>query len=246
MHISKALAMNNDQVETFYDDFAPTQLTTGINERIYSLYLRLKKAGLDDKSSIVELGCGVGILSCLIGKKIKNGRHHAADISSASINTAKENCQQDQTEFSTHDVVTFVPSFKNPDFVCLFDILEHIPMDRHLDLFKNINSYIDDHSQVLINIPNPSYLEYDHEYQPEVLQIIDQPLPLSFLSKTIDEAGLEIVFFETYSIFVNEDYQFFSVRKKRAFKEIRLSELRSFREKVWNKLFRMKMNLLYK
>lgn len=238
--------MEKEKIEAFYDDFASTQQHTGINERIYSLYQRMLQSGLHTNSTILELGCGIGIMSYLLSKKVSKGSLECVDLSARSVAIAQKKIKKTNVRLVAHDIVDYKPEINTPDFITLFDVIEHIPMKRHKELFENVAQIAGYQTQILINIPNPSFLEYDHKYQPEVLQAVDQPIPLDFLSKILIDCGLEIVFMETYSIFFRDDYQFFSIRKKSAFKEIKLSEGRNLIEKVQSKLLKIKMKLLYK
>ncbi|MEJ0080478.1 MAG: class I SAM-dependent methyltransferase [Puia sp.] len=75
----------------FYDDFIGYQVKSGINDRIYLLYKRLCKSGINTNSNILEIGCGVGMMTYLISRKVRNGRIEATDISTQSIAYAKSN-----------------------------------------------------------------------------------------------------------------------------------------------------------
>lgn len=238
--------MEKEKIEAFYDDFASSQQHTGINERIYALYQRMLQAGLHSRSTVLELGCGIGIMSYLLSRKVRKGSVECVDLSSTSIAIAQKKIKKPNVRLVAHDVVNYQPKLNTPDFITLFDIIEHIPIERHKELFENIAQVAGLQTQILINIPNPAFLEYDHTHQPEVLQAVDQPIPLDFLSKILMDCGLEVVFFETYSIFFEDDYQFFRIRKSREFKEVKCSDQRNFFEKVQSRLLRIKMNLMYK
>ena len=73
----------------FYDDFIGYQIKSGINDRIYQLYKRLCKSGITTNSNILEIGCGIGIMTYLISRKVRQGRIEALDISSKSIAFAR-------------------------------------------------------------------------------------------------------------------------------------------------------------
>lgn len=237
--------MNNENVIGFYDKFVEEQRQRGINDRIYSLYKRLLKQGLRSNSTVLELGCGIGVLTFLLSKKIVSGRIEAVDISPDSINFAKQKLKQSNIQMVAGDIVQHQTSLKNIDFITLFDVLEHIPIERHSELFKNIAAVADEHTQILINIPNPDYIEYDMENQPELLQVIDQPLPLSVIFKNISQNDLVLVNLETYSIWVENDYQFFVIHKKKKFTEIKLSDKRGFIQKAIKKTQRTFVKVFY-
>ena len=63
--------MTNGEVVEFYDPFYSKKENIVINDRIYNLFKRVKKAGINTNSSVIELGCGAGGLTFLLSKVIK-------------------------------------------------------------------------------------------------------------------------------------------------------------------------------
>lgn len=238
--------MNNDSIVDFYDEFKDRQQNIGINDRIFLLYQRLKKYGLNKNSNVLELGCGVGAISFLLSKKVKKGNIEAVDISPKSIEFAKNKIKQGNIKFIANDIVTYHPQLKKIDFIVLFDILEHIPKERHAELFKNIASYMDNDTLLLINIPSPEYIEYCEKNEPETLQVIDQALHPDFLINNILNSKLHLFSFESYGIWIRNDYNFFVIGKKKEFKAIDIHVCRTIWEKIWVKAFRLKLKWFYK
>tara|TARA_R110002049_G_scaffold294590_1_gene481289 strand:+ start:1892 stop:2614 length:723 start_codon:yes stop_codon:yes gene_type:complete len=237
--------MNENKVVSFYDDFVESQKKTQINERIYSLYKRTLSYGLNNQSNVLELGSGIGTVTYLLSKTVKKGIIETVEISPKSVEFAKKNIKKKNIRFVNDDVVTYTPTLKSIDFITLFDVIEHIPIEKHADLFKNITSYMGDNTLLLINIPNPEHIELNQKYHPEVLQIIDQPIHLSFLVQNLEQNNLSISYYKKYSIWLENDYIFYAIEKKKEFKEIKLSDKRSFIEKVGKKLLRYKIKLFH-
>ena len=238
--------MRNENIAEFYDNFADNQRDTGVNDRIFLLYKRMLKYGLNKTSNILELGCGIGATTNLFLKTIKKGTIEAVDISPQSIQFAKSKIDRKNVTFFASDITTYKPKLEKIDFITLFDVIEHIPKERHADLFKNISNFMNDDTLLLINIPNPEYIEYDQIHQPEVLQLIDQPIHLDFILKTIEDTCLRLIFFETYSIWVKNEYNFLVFEKQKDFKEEKIHEKRSLYEKIAVKLFRLKLKYFYR
>ena len=220
--------MSENKIAEFYDNFVENQKSTGINDRIYLLYKRMLKYGLNKNSNVLELGCGIGAFTHLLLKTVKKGNIEAVDLSPQSIDLAKRRIKNKRVSFFSDDITTYKPKLKKIDIITLFDIIEHVPKEKHIDLFQNIGNYINDNTLILINIPNPKYIEYDQIHQPEVLQIIDQPIYLDFILKSIRHTGLRINYFETYSIWVKDEYNFLVLEKDKVFTENKLHEKRSF------------------
>lgn len=237
--------MKKKQVVEFYNEFKSSQQETGINERLWSLYKRLQKLGLNQHSNVLELGCGIGVMTYLIAKTVTKGTIESVDISNESIDFAKKQHTGDNINHFAADVVEYKPKLSNIDFVTLLDVIEHIPVERHPELFKNIASYMSNNTQLVINIPNPDYIEYDRQHNPDVLQIIDQPIYHDQLHRTLTNAGLDMHYYEKYSIWVKDEYIFYVIKKKQPFTEEKLAEKRSFSEKVKSKLLRTKLDKFY-
>jgi trans-aconitate 2-methyltransferase len=219
----------------FYDHFIQKQVESGINDRIYGLYRRLCRLGLHNHSSVLEIGCGIGTLTYLLTRKVKLGAIEATDISPQSIEYIKRNLVRPNLRVFAGDILEAGPSGTSFDFVLLFDVIEHIPLPDHTKLFSRISGWMQDHSLLLINIPNPGYVIYDEKNNPAALQEIDQPVFPDHLAGVLAKAGLDIMQLETYSVWVKNDYQFIIAGKRKDFEEYFLSKERSVVQKgmVW-------------
>lgn len=211
----------------FYDHFIKNQVESGINDRIYGLYRRLLKMGLHENSTVLEIGCGIGTLTYLLTRKVRTGRIEATDISPLSIAYLNKNLPRPNLFTFAGDILQLAPTAKSFDFILLFDVIEHIPLEDHAALFSRISQWMHYGSSLLINIPNPGYILYDQKNNPAALQEIDQPLYPEQLATVLNAAGLDIEQFETYSIWVKNDYQFMVVRKRKDFEERFLSKERN-------------------
>lgn len=237
--------MGKEKIADFYDQFAERQLKTGANARLLSLFERLLDLGLQPNSTVLELGCGVGLFTQLLAKKIKSGNIEAVDLSDESIAIGKKHLQRPNIRFCVGDVVQYQPITKNFDFITLLDVIEHIPLEEHGKLFHNLAPYFSEKTRLLINIPNPDYIAYLKIHQPESLQIIDQSVHLLPLLQHFDNENLEIEYFEKYGIWEVEDYHVMVVRKKRPFTLLHLSDLQSISEKIKNKFTKTVKRLRY-
>lgn len=215
----------------FYDNFIEYQVKSGINDRIYGLYKRVCKLGLTPDSSILEVGCGIGTLTFLLLRKVTKGKIEATDISTGSIKFAKSHLNAGNLSLTSSDILHFEPQSKEFDRVLLFDVLEHIPIEKHAQVFRRLSNWMNAESFLLINIPNPAYILYDQQHNPDILQETDQPVFIPALSAALATASLDMVSMETYSVWVKDDYQFIVVKKRKDFEEKLLSNERNIFQK---------------
>lgn len=196
-----------EQVKEYYDTFKEHQKQLGINIRHRTIFKNLKKAGLKSNSNVLEVGCGIGTVSNLILKYITDGSFVGLDISPESIKTAQKfNAFHKKAEFLANDMSNFSHKTKF-DFVVFPDVLEHIPVEQHANIFKTIATLTTDNAVVVINIPEPNHLDWVRKHEPEKLQIIDQSLSMQDLLNNCYPYGFKLYSMNPYSLHVNaNDY----------------------------------------
>ena len=177
--------METEHVSAFYDSYVREQAATGINDRIYGVYERLIGLGLNAQSSVLELGCGIGMMTSLLKRKINHGKIHAIDISEASIAYGKKHIATPNITFSTQDITAFETTLKSPDFITLIDVLEHIPLEMHAALFQRISAVMGLNSHFVINLPNPDYIAHDIEKFPRSVTMKLRPGAEMFEAKIL-------------------------------------------------------------
>jgi ubiquinone/menaquinone biosynthesis C-methylase UbiE len=229
------------EVTEFYDEYVAAQANTGINDRIYGVYERLIGLGLNAQSSVLELGCGIGMMTSLMKRTVNQGKIHAIDISAASIDYGKAKFGGANITFSTQDITTFETQLNTPDFITLIDVLEHIPLDLHAALFRRISQVMGLNSHFVINLPNPDYIAHDIALEADSLQVIDQPVPFASLIQQLDDAGLELMTYQKYGLWHHDEYQWFVLRIKRPFNEVRIDDSLTLIDKIKRKIKRFRI-----
>ncbi|MCH7409862.1 class I SAM-dependent methyltransferase [Belliella sp. DSM 111904] len=218
------MSTSKEKVEGFYDQFAEKQEKTGVNSRHLSIIHKLIKAGLQPHHEVLEVGCGIGTVSQLIASRLKSGHVLSVDISKISIEKAKKLWStQKNLNFEVSDMSDFEKNGKSFDFFVFPDVLEHIPVDQHENLFANIAKHAHENSVIFVHIPSPRFLEWMIKNEPEKLQVIDQPLDTSKLIGVLQQFGFYLEEMKTYSVFYEEkDYQYFIFRKNKAIEKTTL------------------------
>ncbi|WP_114750760.1 class I SAM-dependent methyltransferase [Pleomorphovibrio marinus] len=209
-------------IAQFYDEFADKQVKIGVNSRHYSILDKVVKAGFTNGHNVLEIGCGIGTVSQLLARKTPKGEVLAVDISPESIAKAKQIwSKQKNLSFEISDMKGFNKPNCAFDFVVLPDVLEHIPEEEHIALFKTILKHSHDHTVVFIHIPSPRFLEWMIRNEANKLQVIDQPIDTGKLVSHLATCGFYLDKMETYSIYYKEkDYQYFVFRRESEIKQV--------------------------
>lgn len=229
--------MNKEEVTRFYDAFAPQQLAVSFNERHLLLFRELKQLGLSSNSSVLELGCGIGVMTSLMAAVAQNGYIEAVDISPESIGEAKKRIKrQGMINFVVADLKPFESNRREFDFITLMDVLEHIPEEDHDSIFGKISMLMHTDSVLFISIPSPHLIAFDKLYFPQDVQIIDQELRADQLINRAYKAGLELDFFRTVGIWAANDYHLIAFRKKISYTAEKLSDKRNLLHKAIHRI----------
>lgn len=208
---------SKEQVEDFYNTYKEKQQKIGVNIRHRTILKNLKAIGLKPNSKVIEVGCGIGTVSGLIIKNIPQGKFTGVDISSESIEMAKKLYPAKNAEFLVSDMSNFTHGEKF-DFVVLPDVLEHIPVEQHFNLFKVLSEVTTKDAVVLINIPEGNCLNWIRKTQPEKLQIIDQSLSMQDLLNNVYPHGFKLFSMNSYSLqYVQPDYTSIVLKKNMVF-----------------------------
>ena len=227
-----------EQVAAFYDQFARYELRHAFNERQLLLFQKLRALGLSPHSRVLELGCGIGLITSLMARVVgPAGTIEAVDISPESIALARRQLRgRPQVRFTVSDLLTYTPASTGYDFVTLFDVLEHIPLDQHAALFARVAPCLADHSRLVLHIPHPANIHYLRLHAPHTLQVIDQPVEVIPLLSAASSAGLELIEYTTHSIWQPADYQWLILRRRQPFLPHAIDQRRGLLDKIRHRL----------
>lgn len=223
---------SKQEVETFYNQFKEKQKVTGVNIRHRTIFKKLRALGLKSNSNVLEVGCGIGTVSGLIIKYINQGQFLGVDISETSIRYANEQfAAYKNASFVVNDMSEFSTDLKF-DFVVLPDVLEHIPVQQHSNLFKVLAKLTTQDAVLLINIPEPNCLNWIRNTHPEKLQIIDQSLSMQDLLNNAYPHGFKLHQMYAYSLqYTTADYATVVFKKNM---EVAHYERKSWLNLAWN------------
>lgn len=205
---------NQEKLVDYYDKYVSRQKRIGVNLRHKSIAEKMIYAGVKPGDCVLEIGCGIGTFSGLLSELIPQGKALCLDISNESILEAQREVKNSNLTFACANAVEHDFKDQTFDAIVLPDVIEHIPIEFHDQLFKNLSTILKPNGFVLIHIPNPYYLEWCHEHLKEALQIIDQPIFTGSLIENTYKHGFHIHELKTYSIWIEDcDYQYITLKK---------------------------------
>ena len=213
--------VERSEISQFYGTFCEEESLLRLNLRHYAVFHHLVKAGLKPTNKVLEIGCGFGTITYLMAKYLKRGKIVATDISSERIASCIRNFEgQKNVSFVLSDMKDFVSEQKF-DMIVLPDVLEHIPVENHPELFKLMESLLNDSGSIVIHIPHPAAIEYYQRTCPEKLQIIDQSIATDILTKTAMESGMRLELLRSYALASHPyDYQLIVFKKNISYHEM--------------------------
>jgi len=207
------------EITGYYDAYIVRQIQTAYNERQLNLIEEMKSLGLRSNSNVLEIGCGVGIITSLLAELITSGRIVSLDISPASIRVAQQfNRNSRNVEFVTGDLLALkkFPATRL-NFILLFDVLEHIPLAEHRVNIQVLSSLAQSDTMIVVNIPSPQYNGFLREHERERLQVVDEVLETNILVDNFYKCGFVLRSFKTYAMWVEDQYQLMVFKKRVAF-----------------------------
>jgi trans-aconitate 2-methyltransferase len=211
------------EVADYYDRYKEHQKKLGINVRHRAIFKNCRRAGLKTDSHVLEIGCGIGTVSHLILNHIRGGSFVGVDISSESVGMARSNNRAfNNARFMVSDMSDF--SIKDKfNFVVFPDVLEHIPREQHAAIFKIVSQHCTDDATIVINIPEPNFLDWIRKNDASKLQIIDQSLsPLQLINQW-NENNFKIYSVVPYSLNYNvNDYLSLVFKKKMEVEDVKV------------------------
>ncbi|UCG53036.1 MAG: class I SAM-dependent methyltransferase [Candidatus Latescibacterota bacterium] len=209
---------------------------------------RLCKEFVPRRARVLEIGCGVGIISRYL--QTLDCRVVGVDLSPKNIEIAKAYVGSDRCEFKVIDVMEQTGDLEVCgvfDVVLLPDVIEHIPKDKHGDLFAVIERQLSKSGRILLTFPSPEYQEYLRANEPEHLQVVDETVELE---EILNATSLALLYFSSRDVWHKNQYNHVVLTADRSYGVVPLEMSRldslsyRFRKRWWrlrNRLFLRKL-----
>jgi 2-polyprenyl-3-methyl-5-hydroxy-6-metoxy-1,4-benzoquinol methylase len=205
--------MDENEVKAFYNTFLKS---TMVKYRLYG-NARIERASeriiahIENKTKILDIGCGIGIATEKMALKANDGYVWAIDLSDKNIWYANKTIKRKNIDFLECDTINEFKRLKEyisekVDIVTLVDVIEHIPEEERIQLFKNIDKLTSSSGKIILTYPSPEYQKYLQSSKPEGLQIIDNIIELETLIAEASIAGFKLYHYSLETIWRKNDY----------------------------------------
>lgn len=159
---------------------------------------------------ILDIGCGAGVMSDYL---TRYGSVSAMDLSSKAVELGELLAPS----VSFH--VSATPPASGPvfDLITLFDVIEHVPVVERPELLGRLRSALAPAGALLLSCPHPAHTMWMHSEQPELEQVVEEPVEVTDTLALAGELGLELTRYETYDIDRGgPQYHMFALRASRS------------------------------
>ena len=188
-----------DDVRAFYDSFTSStmiQYRLYGNARIDAAIARVLPL-LHEFDTVLEVGCGIGMVAEQIARNVQSGRVLGIDISPRNIWYAGQTVRMKNLSFAVVDAVTGLDSVPGmlggpADLVVMIDVVEHLPEDQRPCILRRLRALSSRSAMLVLTYPSPQYQEFLRKNSPDDIQLIDNTIVLSTLQAEAEAAGYHL------------------------------------------------------
>lgn len=178
---------NRDKITDYYDSLVPHMISQKSNPRNQDT-LKFLSQWVKPDMNVLDLGCGIGITTEHIHQL--GAEVTGLDLSPKAIAYARE--QSSGAKYRCGSIF-FEHFYQNFDCVVLADVLEHIKLDQHPQLFNLLSKITTDSGILIINIPHPTYMKQLRKTHPfgnlRLFQPIDEIVEIQPLIEQLKASG---------------------------------------------------------
>ncbi|BDM81691.1 class I SAM-dependent methyltransferase [Acaryochloris marina] len=218
---------NVEQVRNYYNEFRDTRMLS------YRLYgnPRIDKAVeligqyTRPDSKVLDIGCGIGLVSEKIGAKIKTGHVWACDIADQNIAYAQQTVIDENITFLKVDIINEFKKIEDTiqkpvDLVSMVDVIEHLPPNHYETFFSNLGRVTAGDAVVVLTYPSPEYQRYLHLHNPDELQVIDETIEIGDLIQWAAHGNFKLQYFSYPDLDRKNQYVHCVLAKDLAYDEV--------------------------
>jgi trans-aconitate 2-methyltransferase len=238
-----------DPIRSFYDEFLDRRM---VRYRSYG-NRRLRHAGrlvrrwTERRDNVLEIGCGIGVTTQLLARRAKHGTVWAVDLSPRNIQYASRTVRTSNIQWAALDILREPDRLRSwvtrpIDRVVMIDVLEHIPLEAHDELFRTVTSVMAERGDVVMAFPSVEYQARLRAEEPEELQPVDEDITADHLAALGARWGFRLRQWEYKDVWLTDQYVHAVVSKRPSLHPVGLHlppRLSRLRRKVTHRLERV-------
>ena len=201
-----------DDVRAFYDGFLRSRMLEyrlNGNPRISSAQRRLLHYVSPD-SVVLDLGCGIGLVTEAVAEKAALGLTVGCDISESNIWYARQTVRAPNVRFVACDILREPDALREWagrfDVIGVVDVIEHLPLAWHPEFFATLKQIAADSCALVLTYPSPNYQRYLKAREPAELQIVDEVVEPEVLIANAAAAGFTLQHYSLEDVWLREQY----------------------------------------
>lgn len=196
-------------ISSYYDNTLDKRIKDYVymNARVCSSIMFAQSWIEKSTSRILDIGCGIGVSANAFAESHTGLHVHAVDISSLSIDTAKQLFQSPRITFEVANMKC-KPGLEAYDLITMIDVYEHIPCSEREAFQSALSSSMSEDGLLVLTCPSPLHQRHLALHNPNGLQIIDEMLNLEDFQQLAAKVQGEIVYFKYESIWNTNDYMY--------------------------------------
>lgn len=194
-------------IASYYDIFFERCLTDYIfgNDRIAAGINRATSVVMPGTSTLLDVGCGIGITSATLAERFPHLTVHGVDISPRRIASAQSLFAKENLLFDVSDMRD-TPRYAPYDVVTMFDVYEHIPRNARCEFNAVLARSLGPNGTLVVTTPTELHQRHLAQHKPTALQIVDEMVRLEDLAELARDVGGTVVRYEFVSIWNSHDY----------------------------------------
>jgi len=197
----------------FYDEFMQRRM---LQYRL-SPNLRLERAARFVLSHarpgmrVLDVGCGIGVVSEAVARRVAPGRVVACDLGEANVWYARRSVPLGNVEFHLADAIRDFPAIERRldapvDLITMIDVIEHLPGDGKAALLANLGRVAAPSATLCLTFPTPEYQQWLRAHDPAELQPIDDDIEVADLARMAAAGGWRTTSFRYVDVWRRNQY----------------------------------------
>jgi trans-aconitate 2-methyltransferase len=143
---------------------------------------------------ILDVGCGAGVLTSHL---CRYGDVTGTDLSEPAIELAQRLEPRARFVAGRFEDLDLGGGY---DLITMFDVVEHVPPEERAALMVRLDSLLSSQGWVVLTTPHPRYTRWLQEHRPDLLQIVDEPVPPQAIIDLAARHDLDLVDYRTYDV----------------------------------------------